>query len=91
MPELSQMISTRPMGWAATGLVDLDLKRIPGVDDQKDRLQWIAVCSARLQELRPDEPLDFLQMTAADMWEDVASYDPVISAEMEHEAWPSND
>ena len=55
------------------------------------REQWIATCEERLRELRPDNSREAIASVAQDLWADVSSFDPVIAAEMEHEAWVCTD
>lgn len=48
---------------------------------------WVAQCTARLRQLRPQQDhLSCLRM-ASSLWRDVSAYDPRIAAEMEHESW----
>ncbi len=47
---------------------------------------WIAGCASRLCELLPDaDPAQMLDL-AKDLWTDVSTFDPIISAEMEYES-----
>jgi len=50
------------------------------------RQPWIEVCAERLAELRPAFTATTCAVLAAELWADVGGYDPVIAAEMEHEA-----
>ena len=50
--------------------------------------QWISLCTARLLELRPHHDRRALGLIASEMWVDVGSFDAVIAAELECEAWP---
>ncbi len=52
---------------------------------------WIAAFADRLGELRPHEDRDVLNAVAADLWDDVGGHDPMICAEMEHEARSGED
>ena len=55
------------------------------------RNNWLAVCTARLDQLRPDEGLIAVASMARAMWLDVGTFDPVIAAEMEYETWLAGD
>jgi hypothetical protein len=50
------------------------------------RGQWIALCAQRLASLRPTMAGRPSLELAQQLWEEVGSFDPVIAAEMEHEA-----
>lgn len=50
------------------------------------RESWIAAFAERFGELRPDEDEEMHLLLAADLWVDLCGHDPMISAEMEHEA-----
>lgn len=60
-----------------------------GYPMQRD--EWVQICAARLARLRPGSDPAFVVSVARDMWADVASFDPLIAAEIEHESWPSDD
>lgn len=51
------------------------------------RSDWLAACTLRLIQLRPDQGTAAMAATARDLWLDVAAFDPVIAAEMEYETW----
>ncbi len=51
------------------------------------RKEWVRRCAARLGELRPEHDWTLIASLAKSMWADVGSFDPVIAAELEHEAW----
>ena len=57
------------------------------------RKEWVTICAARLSQLRPHHDREFSAAVARDLWSDVGSFefDPVISAEMEYEAWRLDD
>lgn len=55
------------------------------------RSDWIGLCAIRLGQLRPDQSVECVAFVATDLWADVASFDPVIAAEMEYEAWRAGD
>ena len=55
------------------------------------RHNWLAVCTARLGQLRPDERLIAVESMARAMWLDVGTFDPVIAAEMEYQTWLAGD
>jgi hypothetical protein len=55
------------------------------------RADWIWICAAQLSRLRPDQDVESIVFVAKDLWTDVASFDPVIAAEMEYEAWLAGD
>jgi hypothetical protein len=55
------------------------------------RADWVWICAARLSQLRPDQDVESIVFVAKDLWTDVASFDPVIAAEMEYEAWLAGD
>lgn len=55
------------------------------------REHWVRQCSTRLAQLRPRHDREVLDTLAQDMWSDVASFDPEIAAEMEHESWRFDD
>jgi len=55
------------------------------------RNNWLAVCTARLGQLRPDEGVIAVASKARAMWLDVGTFDPVIAAEMEYETWLAGD
>ena len=47
---------------------------------------WTAGCASRLCELLPDaDPAQMLDL-AKDLWTDLSTFDPIISAEMEFES-----
>ena len=48
--------------------------------------QWITVCAGRLHELRPHAAMPACAALAQEMWAEVASFDPYLAAEMEHES-----
>lgn len=50
------------------------------------RQPWIEVCAERLAELSPALTGATCAVLAAELWADVGGYDPVIAAELEHEA-----
>lgn len=50
------------------------------------REAWVTAFSGRFLELRPLEDEEVVRELAADLWTDVGGHDPVIAAEMEHEA-----
>lgn len=53
------------------------------------RERWLNICATRLRQLRPhDDPIR-LDAMALELWFDVATFDPAIAAEMEHESWQS--
>lgn len=52
------------------------------------RDEWIGLCAARLRVLRPHHDRTALDLIATDMWADVGSFDAVMAAELECEAWP---
>lgn len=62
-------------------------QRAPARMRQLSRRNWVTICAIRLSQLRPDRDLQIVASVAADMWADVAAFDPVIAAEMEHEDW----
>lgn len=62
----------------------LEVLREPAADSARD--VWMAAFVKRLGELRPHEDENVLLAMAADLWADVGGHDPVIAAEMEHEA-----
>ena len=51
------------------------------------RKEWVRLCAARLGELRPEHDWTLIASLAKSMWADVGAFDPVIAAELEHEAW----
>ena len=51
------------------------------------RTAWIAHCTRRLRQLRPDESPSTLATVVEEMWLDVSSFDPTLAAEIEHECW----
>ena len=55
------------------------------------RTDWIWICATRLGQLRPDQSVECVAFVARDLWADVASFDPLIAAEMEYEAWRAGD
>lgn len=62
---------------------------VAGYPVQRD--EWVRICAARLARLRPGSDPAFVVSVARDMWADVASFDPLIAAEIEHESWPAAD
>jgi hypothetical protein len=48
------------------------------------RNDWLAACTARLSQLRPDQDVPAISMIARGLWLDVA-------AEMEYETWRAGD
>ena len=62
--------------------------RAPAAGYRMQRDEWVRICAARLARLRPGSDPAFVASVARDMWTDVASFDPSIAAEMEHESWP---
>lgn len=74
----------------ATGAVG----RLPSLGDpalEEGRDAWMAAFVERLAELRPNEDEDLLAALAADLWGELGGHDPVMAAEMEHEASPGTD
>jgi len=55
------------------------------------RTDWVWICATRLGQLRPDQSVECVAFVARDLWADVASFDPLIAAEMEYEAWRAGD
>lgn len=55
------------------------------------RNDWLAACTARLSQLRPDQGVPAMASMARALWLDVATFDPVIAAEMEYETWLAGD
>jgi len=51
-----------------------------------EKAEWVAQCTQRLRELRPEQDQRRLAALVDEMWCDVGSFDPVIAAEMEHES-----
>ncbi len=72
----------------AVSKTDATLSRKAGGSDRLRREEWVSDCAVRLSQLRLGEDPEFIASLAARMWADVGSFDPVIAAEMEHEAWP---
>lgn len=56
-----------------------------------NRTQWVQACAARLRQLRPADDRASIGSLARNLCRDVASFDPDIAAEMEHEAWHCDD
>ena len=65
--------------------------RTQGDNSQAHREDWVLHCATRLRQLRPSDDPAFIVSVASHMWEDVASFYPLIAAEMEHEVWPWDD
>jgi hypothetical protein len=55
------------------------------------RTQWAIQFAERLSELRFDEDFETFRADGEEMWADVGMFDPVITAEMEFEAWRAGD
>ena len=55
------------------------------------RNDWLAACTARLSQLRPDQGAPVMASMARALWLDVSAFDPVIAAEMEYETWLAGD
>lgn len=74
------MASRSPAAWfdPDAGHALPSMKRLP-------REVWLACYIARLSELRPGEDQHRIASSARDLWPDLASFDPVIAAEMEYE------
>ena len=71
--------------WSATSAGRLDLVSEPPPWNAT-REAWLAAFTERFAELRPQEDDEVVQALAADLWPDVGGHDPVLAAEMEHEA-----
>ena len=56
-----------------------------------DRIRWIGACAARLTALRPGLGSANAHEAARQMWPEVGHFDPAMAAELEHEAWPTDD
>ena len=65
--------------------------RAPAAAYRMQRDEWVQICATRLAQLRPDSDPAFVVSVARAMWGDVASFDPLIAAEMEHESWATDD
>ena len=52
---------------------------------------WLAACTARLSQLRPDQSGPAMASMARTLWLDVPAFDPVIAAEMEYQTWLAGD
>lgn len=60
---------------------------MPGAIDQRmGRAPWIEACAERLAALSPARDRAICTAQAVDLWPDVGGCDPLIAAEMEHEA-----
>ena len=87
--EPAMMIRTAAVSRAtAVSTGDATRQRSAGGSHRLRREEWVSNCAVRLSQLRLSEDPEFIASVAARMWADVASFDPVIAAEMEHEAWP---
>lgn len=67
---------------------DLPVRARPKLCLCKD---WVAACTQRLIQLRPDQAAQVMASQARALWPDVAAFDPVIAAEMEYETWLAGD
>ncbi len=62
-------------------------QQVDGAQLTLTRKEWVRMCAARLGELRPEHDWTLIASLAKSMWADVGAFDPVIAAELEHEAW----
>ena len=57
------------------------------IEARVHRERWARKCAARLRELRPDDDVAPLVALAEELCDELSFFDPVLAAEMEHEAW----
>jgi len=78
----------QPRASAFAAQTDLPVRARPRLWLRKD---WVAACTHRLIQLRPDQAVSVMASLARALWPDVAAFDPVIAAEMEYETWLAGD
>lgn len=80
-----------PPQWHASAFAAQRERPVPAATRQWRRDDWLAACTLRLAQLRPDQGVQDIASMARALWLDVAAFDPVIAAEMEYETWLAGD